>query len=519
MTNGIVSMQERITELNARREKALEMGGEKRVARQHGRGKMTARERVDVLCDDGSFMELGIHGSETAAPLLAADGVITGTGKVDGRLVCIAAYDFTVLGGTIGQVSEVKVTRMREIALRDRIPMIWLVDSAGARLNPSPGSMERIPTFADSGYLFREQVVMSGVVPQISAMVGPGAAGTAYIPGLADFVPMVKGTSSMALAGPALVKAAVGEDINEIELGGSQVHCAHSGCADMEVEDDAACLQAVRDYLSFFPQSCDEKPPRMENAPGPYLLDDEILSVLPDDTRRTYDVRKVIPFIVDDGNFFEMKAKWAKSLVTGFARISGYSVGIVANNPKYLGGVLNSDAADKAARFVNLCDAFQIPLVFLEDVPGFIVGSHAEKSGIIRHGSRMLYAVARATVPKFTIILRKAYGAGYYVMCGRAFEPDLILAWPTAEISVMGAEGMLGIAGGKLLQAAEDPEAMKAQLVEMIKAYITPYQVARLGLVDEVIDPRETRNHLIRGLEVTRNKTIERPWKRHGVSP
>jgi acetyl-CoA carboxylase carboxyltransferase component len=214
-----------------------------------------------------------------------------------------------------------------------------------------------------------------------------------------------------------------------------------------------------------------------------------------------------------------MKAKWAKSLVTGFARISGFSVGIVANNPKYLGGVLDSDSADKASRFVNLCDAFQIPLVFLEDVPGFIVGSHAEKSGIIRHGSRMLYAVARATVPKFTIILRKAYGAGYYVMCGRAFEPDLILAWPTAEISVMGAEGMLGIAGGKLLQGAEDPEAMKAQLVEMIKAYITPYQVARLGLVDEVIDPRETRNQLIRGLEVTRNKIIERPWKRHGVSP
>jgi len=519
MNDGIVTMQERVGELEERRAKAMEMGGEKRVSRQHARGKMTARERIDSLVDEGSFQELGIHGSEYSHPLLAADGVITGTGTVDGRLVCIAAYDFTVLGGSIGAVSEVKVTRMRDTALKNRIPMIWLIDSAGARLNPSPGAMEKIPTFAGTGYLFREQVVMSGVVPQIAAMVGPGAAGTAYIPGLADFVPMVKGTSSMALAGPALVKAAVGEDIDENQLGGSEVHNRHSGCADMEVENDEACLQAVRDYLSFFPQSCNEKPPRKEGAPGAELLGDEILSILPDDTRRTYDVRKVIPLIVDEGHFFEMKADWAKSLVTGFARIGGFPIGIVANNPRYLGGVLDSEAADKAARFVNLCDAFQIPLVFLEDVPGFIVGSHAEKGGIIRHGSRMLYAVARATVPKFTVILRKAYGAGYYVMCGRAFEPDLIVAWPTAEISVMGPEGMLGIAGDKLLSAAEDPEAMKAQLVEMIKGYITPYQVARLGLVDEVIDPRETRNVLLRGLELTRNKTVERPDKRHGVAP
>ena len=513
------AMRQMVAELNEKRTAALEMGGEKRIARQHERGKSTARERIEALLDPDSFLEMGIHGSEYASPNVPADGVITGLGKIDGRPCCVAAYDFTVLGGSIGLVGEVKVTRLRELALRNRVPMIWLVDSGGARIDPRPENLEKIPMFADSGYMFREQVTMSGVVPQVAAMVGPGAAGTAYIPGLADFVPMVKGTSSMALGGPALVKAAVGEDITAEKLGGSAIHNRESGCADLQVKTDADCIQAIRDYLSFFPASCHHKPPRKEDAPGRATIDDAILDILPDDGRKPYDMRKLIPMIVDEGFLFEMKPLYAKSLITGFARIGGHPIGIVANNPKYLGGVLDSKAADKAARFVNLCDAFNIPLLFLVDVPGFVVGSEAEKSGIINHGSKMLYAVARATVPKFTVIVRKAYGAGYYVMCGRAYEPDLIVAWPTAEISVMGPEGMMGIAGGKMLANVPDPEAFKEQMIQLIRPYIEPYQVARRGLVDEVIDPRETRNVLITGLELTRDKTVERPWRRHGVSP
>jgi len=517
----VSEMRRRVAALEARRAKIREMGGEKRIARQHGRGKMTARERIDALVDEGSFMELGIQASEYETPNIPADGVVTGVGKVDGRMACIAAYDFTVLGGSIGLMGERKVTRLRELALRDRIPMIWLVDSAGARIDPRPENADKIPMFCDSGYLFREQVTMSGVIPQVAAMVGPGMAGTAYIPGLADFVPMVKSTSSMALAGPALVKAAVGEDIDEDTLGGSEVHNRHSGCADQEVDSDQECIEAVKKYLSYFPTNCQEKPPIQEGAPGRGLIDDAILDVLPDDTRFTYDVRKLIPFITDDGDMFEMKPRFARSMVTCLSRIGGYPVGIVANNPKYLGGVLDSNASYKAARFVSLCDAFNIPLLFLVDVPGFIVGSHAEKGGIINHGSRMLFEVARATVPKFTVITRKAYGAGYYVMCGRAFEPDLIMAWPTAEISVMGPEGMLGIAAGKLFDGMTPEQAapMRQQMIEVIKGYITPEAVARRALVDDIIDPRETRNVLITGLEMTRNKVVERPWRRHLVTP
>ncbi len=496
------------------------MGGEKRIARQHARGKMTARERVDALVDEDGFLELGLHGSEYTDPLVPADGVVTGVGKIDGRPCCIAAYDFTVLGGSIGMVGRTKVARLREMALKSRIPIVWLVDSGGARIDPRPENLGKIPLFADSGYMFREQVVMSGVVPQVAAMVGPGTAGTAYIPGLADFVPMVKGTSSMALGGPNLVKAAVGEDISEQDLGGSKVHNRESGCADMEVKTDADCLKAVKDYLSFFPANCRDKPPIREGAGAARRrIEEAILDVLPAETRSTYDMRKLIPMIVDDGEYFEIKAKFATSITTGLSRIGGYPVGIVANNPKYLGGALNSDSARKAARFVTLCDAFQLPLVFLVDVPGFVIGSDAERKGIIDYGSRMLFAVARATVPKLTVIVRKAYGAGYYAMNGRAFEPDLIVAWPSAEISVMGPEGMLGIAGGKMLANMPNPEEMKQQLMEVIRPYIDVYQVARRGLVDEVIDPRETRDVLITGLQMSRDKSVERPWRKHDIPP
>ena len=523
------NMRAAVQELAKRRQAVLQMGGPERIERQHGRGKLTARERVAYLFDEGSFMEFGAHATfhvgaeEVKAVQAPADGVITGTGRINGRMVACAAYDFTVLGGSIGVVGETKVTRLREMALKSRIPIVWLIDSAGARIHPAGGLNQAgtIAYFANSGYLFREQVHMSGVVPQVSAMVGPGAAGTAYIPGLADFVPMVRKTSSMALGGPPLVHAAVGETITEEELGGSRVHNEHSGVADQQYKTDQDCLDACKQWLGYFPQSSADRPPRLEyTAPEEgELIADDILDLMPDNPKGSYDMVKLIKMIVDEDSVFQMKPKWARNLVTCLARIGGYSVGIVANNPRYLGGILDVDSSDKAARFVNLCDAYNIPLVFLQDVPGFIIGSKVEREGIIRHGAKMLFAVADATVPKLTVVVRKGYGAGYYVMGGRAYEPDLFVVWPTAEISVMGPEGMVSIAMAKALKNAPNPEVMKKQMADMIRPHINIYKVAGHAFVDEVIDPRETRQVLLHALERTANKTVERPFRKKGVVP
>ncbi|MEN9799111.1 MAG: hypothetical protein RL653_2807 [Pseudomonadota bacterium] len=518
-------------ELAARRAKDLEMGGPERVARQRARGKLDARERLRQLFDAGTFEEYGLlarsngnlPAEEQPDKPSPADGVITGVGEVDGRPVAAAVYDFTVFGGSIGEVGERKVARLRDMALKSRIPLVWLVDSAGARLDASTDiDPRRIAGFADTGYLFREQVVMSGVVPQVAAMVGPGAAGTAYIPGLADFVPMVKCTSSMAIGGPYLVESVVGEKVTEEELGGSKVHNELSGNADAEYADDATCISAVREYLSFFPSHSGEKPPRRQTQDPRDRRDEDLLKIIPDNPRQAYDMHKVILSLVDDRKFFPLKAKWARNLVTGLGRIDGYPVGFVANNPMFYGGVLDVNSADKAARFVNLCDAFNIPLVFLQDVPGFMVGTKVEQAGIIRHGAKMMYAVASATVPKFTVVVRKGYGAGYYVMNGRAFEPDLIVAWPGAEIGVMGPEGIVSIAARKLLQAAETPEEakqMKEQLAAGLRQHISIYRAAALAMIDDVIDPRDTRRALAAALKRTQNKTVERPPRRREISP
>ncbi|MCL2419110.1 MAG: acyl-CoA carboxylase subunit beta, partial [Conexibacteraceae bacterium] len=446
-----------------------------------------------------------------------ADGVITGYGRCDGRLVAVAAYDFTVMAGAMGQTGELKVTRLRELALTKRIPLIWLLDSAGARIQEAVGSL-----FAGTGQLFRDEVVMSGVVPQIAAVMGPCAAGTAYIPGLADFVPMVKGRGSMALAGPHLVRAAVGEDVTQEELGGSRVHTRRSGVGDLEVADDAECIAKIKRYLSYFPQSCDSEPPvlPLTVASDPVdRADEELLDVLPESNRQAYDIYDVIRRVVDDGEYFDLKGQWAKSVVTCLARFGGRPAGIVANQPRHLGGILDNDSADKAARFINLCNAYGIPLVYLVDVPGFMVGTKVEAEGIIRHGAKMLHATASATVPKVTVVLRKAYGAGYYVMCGRAFEPDLIFAWPTAEISVMGAEGAVEIVFRKQVEEAPDPEAKRAELIDDYRQIIDVYIAARNGMIDDVIDPRETRACISRALELSAGKRVERPWRRGAVWP
>jgi acetyl-CoA carboxylase carboxyltransferase component len=509
-----------VDDLHDRREKLRLGGGPEKVADQHAKGKLTARERIDVLVDRGTFVELGPHGRPhfsqktmegREAP---ADGVVTGWGEVDGRRCAVVAYDFTVMAGSMGMTGELKVTRLRELALSKRMPFIWLLDSAGARIQEAVGSL-----FAGSGHLFREEVTMSGCIPLVAALMGPCAAGTAYIPGLADFVPMVSGQGSMALAGPYLVKAVTGEDVTQEELGGAKIHCRKSGVGDLEVADDAECIEAIKKYLSYFPSNCEQLPPIRRSSDPVDRMDEDLLDIVPESPRHPYDMYDLIERIVDDGEYFDMKPKWAKTIITCFARFGGQPVGIIANQPKQLAGILENDSADKAARFINLCDAFNIPLVFLQDVPGFMVGTKVEQEGIIRHGAKMLYAVSRATVPKVTVVIRKAYGAGYYVMCGKAYEPDLVVAWPSAEISVMGAEGAVNIIFRKQIEASEDPEKARKELVDNFKEIIDPYIAAGNAMIDDIIDPRETRPTIIRGLQMAEGKRVERPWKKHGVMP
>ncbi len=508
--------------LAARRERSLAMGGPDRVARQQSMGKWPVRQRLDTLFDAGTFVEFGQLADSMDPGLadkgyLAADGCVTGVGEIAGRRTAVVAYDFTVMAGSMGAVNEVKTARMREVVLRQRIPIVWLLDSAGARIQSTSGS-----TFAGAGALFREQVTLSGVVPQVAALMGHCAAGTAYIPALADFLPMVKGTSSMALAGRHLVKAATGEDVTEEEMGGSAVHNKISGVADVEVADDADCLATIKRYLSFFPQHNQEAPPIIASEDPVDRRVEAIYDIVPTAPRRAYDTRRVIELVVDDGDFFEMKPEWARNVVTGFARVGGQPIGLVANQPKVLGGALDVNAADKAARFVWLCDAFSIPLVFLHDVPGFVVGSAVEKQGIIRHGAKMLFAISEATVPKVSVILRKSYGAGYFVMNGLAYEADYLAIWPTAEIAVMGPDGMVNIIMRKQLDAVpegKERDAARVAMADELRKNIDPYIAAGHAQVDDVIDPAETRSAIWKGLQVSATKRIDRPWRKHGVLP
>ena len=515
------SLDELAADLHERRARALAMGGRDAVDKQHGRGKLTARERIELLFDAGSFVEFGLlahqhsmHVAQTDPDRTPADGVVTGEGLVEGRRVYCAAYDFTVMAGSMGMIGEQKVARLRARALLNRLPMVWLLDSAGARIQEAAGS-----TFAGSGALFYEQVQMSGVVPMVAAMLGPCAAGTAYIPGLADYVPMVKGTSSMSLGGARLVKAATGEETTDHAMGGSQVHCYVSGVGDLEVADDAACIAAVREFLGFLPSNNRETPPRRPATDPRDRTVDDIAKLVPLSARAAYDMRKVIRRLVDDGHVFEVKPTFAKNIITALARFDGRGCGIVASQPMFKGGALDNDAADKAARFITLCDAYNIPLLFLQDVPGFIVGTEVEKQGIIRHGAKMLYAVSEATVPKITVVLRKAYGAGYYVMCGRGYQPDTLVAWPGAEISVMGPEGAVDIIFTKQIAAAEDPAAERASLVQTVRDTIDPYVAASWAMVDDIIDPRDTRRVICDALDAAATKNAERPWRKHGVAP
>ncbi|MHB2022435.1 MAG: acyl-CoA carboxylase subunit beta [Mycobacteriales bacterium] len=516
------SLAEQARRLAERREDFQGMGGARLVDRQHELGKLTVRERLGLLFDAGSFVETGLFAeaadsAQSAGKRTPADGCLTGVGKIDGRPVSVIAYDFTVLAGSIGMHGERKAARARDLALRHATPIVYLLDSAGARVSETVGA-----AFAGAGDLFRELTVSSGVVPQVAAMLGPCSAGTAYIPALCDFVPMVKGTASMALAGVHLVRAATGEEVTEEEMGGSSVHNRISGVADLECADDAACLAAVREYLSFFPSRYGDPLPLLATEDPVDRRCEELYDIVPVNPRQAYDMRRVIRCVVDGGRFFPIKPDWAKSLITGLARIGGRPVGIVASQPMVMAGALGIDAADKAARFINLCDSFDVPLVFLVDVPGFVVGKEVEHRGIIRHGAKMLFNVSEATVPKVTVVLRKAYGAGYFVMAGRQYECDRLLAWPTAEFSVMGPEGAVNIVFRKQLAAAgsdEAREALRAELIAGIRAQIDPFLSAKMGFVDDIIDPADTRRHIAAGLDAATRKQVLRPVRKRGVVP
>jgi acetyl-CoA carboxylase carboxyltransferase component len=522
----MTQLDDKIADLEQRIAKVKRLGGEDAVGKQHAQGKLTCRERIALFFDkraDGSlaFDELMLHAHHTSeSPMMAgketpADGVVTGTGLVDGRPVACIAYDFTVMAGTIGHNTEVKCARIRDLALERRIPLVWLLDSAGARVQEATTAM-----FAGSGQMFYDQVMMSGVVPQVAAMMGPCFAGTAYVPGLADFVPMVKGTSAMALAGPPLVKAATGADVTPDELGGPKLHCRESGVGDLEVDDDKHMIATIKAWLSFFPSSYDDAVPTYPTSDPSDRRMDDVASCVPDNTRQPMDMHGVIDRLRDkDGPVLELKPKFGQAIITSLIRLAGQPVGVIASNSKHMGGVLTNDPADKAAKFIETCDAFGIPLLFLQDVPGFMVGTKTEKEGIIRHGSKMLFAVSRATVPKMTVVVRKGYGAGYYVMCGKGYKPDLIVAWPNAEISVMGPEGAVNIAFRKQIEASSEPDKTRAELVESFRELINPYVPAARNYIDDVIDPRDTRKVLIAALTTAKRARKQLPARKHAIMP
>ena len=480
-------------------------------------GKLFVRERLALLLDEGSFVEDGLLANALADDL-PADGVVTGVGRVDGRPVCVMANDTTVKAGSWGARTVEKIVRLTEHALRHELPVVYLVDSAGARITDQ---VERFPGRRGAGRIFANQIRLSGRVPQVSCLFGPSAAGGAYIPAFCDIVFMVEGNASMYLGSPRMAEMVIGEHATLEEMGGARMHATVSGCGDNLVATDEEAIDHARRFLSYLPSSWDEvsQPvaPRAPLASSP-----SIGAIVPEEERRAYDMHRVIDALVDEDSFFELKPLWARELVIGFARIDGEAVGIVANNPMHLGGVLFVDSADKAARFIWLCDAFNVPLLFLADVPGFMIGSQVERQGIIRHGAKMITAVSEATVPKISVIVRKAYGAGLYAMCGPAFDPDACLALPTAKIAVMGPEPAVNAVFYNTIQAIDDPDERAAYVAARRLEYETDVDLVHLAaelVVDAVVQPDDLRAELVTRFALAAGRRREDPAKRHGVPP
>jgi len=513
-------MNERLEELAKRKEEAFHAGSERAIQRQHERGKLTARERIDYLLDEGSFIELDqlarhrAHGTDLENERPYTDGVVTGWGTVDGRDVFVFSQDFTIFGGALGEVFAEKVHKVMDLAAKVGAPFIGLNDGAGARIQ------EGVVSLAMYGGIFYRNVKASGVVPQISAILGPCAGGAVYSPAMTDFIYMVKETSHMFITGPDVVKTVTGEDVTLEELGGAMSHATKSGVANFVAADEKACLDEIRHLLSFLPSNNLEEPPWEQPTDDPNRLTPEVVDVIPDSSNKPYDMKRIITAVVDDGEFYEYSQNWAMNLVCGFARIDGHPVGIVGNQPQVLAGVLDIESSEKGGRFVRTCDAFNIPLVTFVDVPGFLPGTDQEYGGIIRHGAKLLYAYCEATVPRIQIITRKAYGGAYVVMNSKSIGADLAYAWPSAELAVMGPQGAVEILYRRELQAADDPVARRDDLVEeYTERYANPYVAAERGYVDDVIDPAQTRATLVRGLAMLRSKREELPKRKHGNVP
>ena len=513
-------LSERLEDLARRKAEAFNAGSPRAVERQHAKGKMTARERIDYLLDDGSFMELDLlarhraqgMGLENDRPY--TDGVITGWGTIDGRKVMVFAQDFTVFGGALGEVHSEKIVKVMDLATSVGVPLIGLNDSGGARIQ------EGVVSLASYGNIFYRNVKASGVIPQISVIMGPCAGGAVYSPAMTDFVYMVDKTSYMFITGPDVVKTVTGEDVTPEELGGATTHATKSGVATFVAPDDKSCLEDVRYLLGFLPQNNLEEAPRAEVTDDPERSCHALMTLMPENHNRAYDMKKVIKEVVDDGDFYEYFPRFASNIVCGFARLDGHSVGIVGNQPMVKAGVLDIDSSEKAARFVRTCDAFNIPIVTFIDVPGFMPGTDQEYGGIIRHGAKLLYAYCEASVPRISVITRKAYGGAYVVMDSKSIGCDLAFAWPNAELAVMGAQGAVNIVYRRELDAAPNPEARRAELVEdYSERFANPYIAAERGYVDDVIDPADTRKVLIRGMAMLRTKREDLPKRKHGNVP
>ena len=512
----------KVQHLRDLRAKAQLGGGEKRIQQQHDRGKLTARERVDLLLDPGSFRELDTFviqrsrhfGMSEPENQILCDSVITGWGTIDGRLVYVFSQDFTVFGGSLSEVHAEKVCKVMDMALTTGAPVIGLNDSGGARIQ------EGVVSLGGYADIFLRNTLCSGVIPQISAVMGPCAGGAVYSPAITDFIFMVKGTSHMFITGPDVVKAVTHEEVTFEELGGAMTHNALSGVSHLAAESEADCLYLIREMLGYIPQNNMEDPPFVQTSDDPLRMDERLDSIVPDDPSKPYDIKDIIRMIVDEGRFFEIQEHYAQNIVIGFARLGGHSVGIVANQPAVLAGVLDINSSTKAARFVRFCDAFNIPIVTFEDVPGFLPGVDQEHGGIIVQGAKLLYAFCEATVPKLTVITRKAYGGAYDVMSSKHIRGDYNVAWPSAEIAVMGPDGAVNIIFRKEIAEAADPAARRAELIQMYRdKFANPYVAAARGYLDDVIVPRETRPRLIEALRMLQNKRDSNPPKKHGNIP
>ncbi|KSU63567.1 methylmalonyl-CoA carboxyltransferase [[Bacillus] enclensis] len=514
-----MDIYEKINELYDRRREVELGGGDAKIDKQHEKGKLTARERIDILVDPGSFVELnpfvehrcsdfGLNGVEGPG-----DGVVTGYGKVDGKPIYLFSQDFTVFGGALGEMHAKKIAHVMDLAVKNGAPFIGLNDSGGARIQ------EGVVSLDGYGHIFYRNSIYSGVIPQISVIMGPCAGGAVYSPAITDFVFMVDETSQMFITGPKVIETVTGEKISSEDLGGAKVHNSISGNAHFRGKTEEEVLLEVRRLLSYLPQNNEEKPPRLDaSEEDDYRAD--LTDLIPFDALRPYDVRTVINEIVDADSFMEVQKEFAKNIVVGLARIKGEVVGLVCNQPKFMAGGLDIDSSDKASRFIRFCDSFNIPLITFEDVTGFFPGIKQEHGGIIRHGAKILYAYSEATVPKMTVILRKAYGGAYVALNSKSIGADLVFAWPNAEIAVMGPQGAANIIFAREIAASDNPEELRARKIEEYREkFANPYVAASRGMVDDVIDPRETRIKLIQGLEMMRNKKEERPAKKHGNIP